>query len=121
VKPNFLLFSQNKNNVKRNKNNSEGVDGNEQCSSNVKEAPPKRTILYNSIAKVRKWDDTYLKYGFFLPDDQILNVAATFQKCKNNREKYLLFNFCNNCLFVEVSYNEMFDFLRSDSCFLNFS
>jgi len=25
------------------------------------------------------------RYGFFLPDDQILNVAATFQKCKNNR------------------------------------
>jgi len=25
--------------VKRNNNNSEGVDGNEQCSSNVKEAP----------------------------------------------------------------------------------
>jgi len=30
--------------VKRNNNNSEGVDGYEQCSSNVKEAPPpKRT------------------------------------------------------------------------------
>jgi len=39
--------------VKRN-NNSEGVDGNEQCSSNVKEAPnPKRTRC-NSTAKVRK-------------------------------------------------------------------
>jgi len=39
--------------MKRN-NNSEGVDGNEQGSSNVKEAPkPKRTKC-NSIAKVRK-------------------------------------------------------------------
>jgi len=38
--------------VKRNNNNSEGVDGNEQCSSNVEEAPnPKRT-KYNSFAKV---------------------------------------------------------------------
>ena len=37
--------------VKRNNNNSEGVDGNEQCSSNVKEAPdPKRTKC-NAIAK----------------------------------------------------------------------
>jgi len=40
--------------VKRNNNNSEGVHGNEQCSSNVKEAPnPKRTKC-NSIAKIRK-------------------------------------------------------------------
>jgi len=44
--------------VKRNNNNCEGVDGNEQCSSNVTEAPnPKRTKC-NSVAKVRKWDDT---------------------------------------------------------------
>jgi len=69
---------------KRNTYNSEDVDGNEKCSSNVKEAPnPKRTNC-NSIVKVRKWDDTYLRYGFFLPNDQILNVASTFQKCKNN-------------------------------------
>ena len=68
-------------------NNSEGVDGNEQCSSNVKEAPnPKRTKC-NSIAKVRKWDNTHMRHGFFLPDDQILNVAvaATFRKRKNNQ------------------------------------
>jgi len=72
-------------NVKRNNNNNEGVDGNEQCSSNVKEAPdPKRTKC-NSIAKIRKWDDTSFRYRFFLPDDQILNVAAKFQKCKNKR------------------------------------
>jgi len=38
--------------AKRNNNNSECVDGNEQCSSNVKEAPnPKRTTC-RSIAKV---------------------------------------------------------------------
>jgi len=29
-------------------------------------------------------DDTYLRYGFFLRDDHILNAAATFQNCKNN-------------------------------------
>jgi len=63
---------------KRNNNNSEGVDGNEQGSSNVKETPdPKRTKC-NSVAKIRKWDDTYLRYGFFVPDDHILNVAAKF-------------------------------------------
>jgi len=33
---------------------------------------------------------------------------------------FLLFTFCNNCLFVDVSNNEMFDLLRSNSCFLHF-
>jgi len=66
-------------------NNGDGVDGNEQCSSNVKEAPnPKRTKC-NAIAKVMKWNGTYCRYGFFLPDGQILNVANKFHKCKNNR------------------------------------
>jgi len=66
-------------------NNSEGVDGNEQCSSNVKEAhDPKRTKC-NAIANVRKWNSTYFRYGFFLPDGQILNVADKIHKCKNNR------------------------------------
>jgi len=78
--------------VKRNNNNSEGVDGNEQCSSNVKEAPDPKRSKCNSIAKIREWDDTYFRYGFFLPDDQILNVAAKIQKCKNERViKYLAF------------------------------
>ena len=71
--------------MKRNNNNSEGVDGNEQCSSNVKEAPNPKQTKCNSIAKVRIWGDAYLTCRFFLPDDQILNVAATFNKCKNNR------------------------------------
>jgi len=31
---------------------------------------------------------------------------------------FLFFNFCNNCLFVEVSHNEVFDFLTSNSFFL---
>jgi len=76
--------------AKRNNNKSGSVEGNEQYSSNVKEAPnPKRTNC-NSIAKVRKWDHTHLRYGFFLPDHQILNVAATFRKCKNNRVFKLL-------------------------------
>jgi len=58
---------------------------------------------------------------FFLPDDQILNVGltATFQECKNNRViEFLSFDFCNNCLFVEGSNIKIFDFLRSNSCFL---
>jgi len=75
--------------VKRN-NNSEGGVVNEQCSSNVKEAPPPKRTKWNSIAKVRKWDDTYLRYAFFLPDDQILKVAATFKQCKNNQVIKLL-------------------------------
>jgi len=51
--------------VKRNNNNSEGVDGNEQCSSNIKQATHPKWSKRNSIAKVRKWDDTYLRYVFF--------------------------------------------------------
>jgi len=66
--------------VKRNNNNSEGVDGNEQRSSNVKEAPhPKRTKC-NSIAKVRKWDDTYFRYGFFLPDAECSGYVPEMQE-----------------------------------------
>jgi len=61
------------------------VDGNEQCSSNVQEAPDPKRTKRNSIVNIRKLDDTYFRYGFFLPDDQILNVAAKFQKCKNKR------------------------------------
>jgi len=99
--------------VKWNSNNSEGVDDNEQCSSNVKEAPdPKRTKC-NSIAKIRQWDDTYFRRWFFLPDDQILNVAAKFQKCKKSESlSLLLFKFCNHCSFVELSDNEILDFLQ---------
>jgi len=71
--------------VKRNNSSSEGVHGNEQCSSNAKEAPnPKRTEC-KSIAKVRKWDHTCLRYGIYLPNSEC-TVADTFQKCKNNRD-----------------------------------
>ena len=55
--------------VKRNSNKSEGVNSIEQ------EAPPSKRTKCNETAKVRKWDKTYLKYGFFLPEDQIPNVA----------------------------------------------
>jgi len=61
--------------VKRNNNSRKGVEGNEQCSSNAKKAPPPKRTKCNSVVKVRKWDETCLGYGFFLPDDQILNVA----------------------------------------------
>ena len=78
--------------VKRNNNNSEGEDGNEQRNSNVKEAPDPKRTKRNLIAKIRKWDDTYFRYEFFFPEDQILHVAAKFQKCKNERViKFLAF------------------------------
>ena len=65
--------------MKRN-NNSDGVDGDEQCSSNIKEAPnPKRTKC-NSIAKDRKWDDTYLRYGFFLPNSECSKYIPEMQE-----------------------------------------
>jgi len=94
-------------------NDNRGVDGNEQCSSNLKDAPNPNRTTCNSIAKVRKWDDWYLRYTFFC---QILNIAYTFQKCKDNRvSNFLLFNFCNNGVFVEVCNNEIFDFLTRNS------
>jgi len=43
--------------VKRN-NKSEGVDGNEQCSSSTKEASNPQRTECTSTVKVRKWDDT---------------------------------------------------------------
>jgi len=46
--------------VKRNNNNSEGVDGNEQRSSNVKEVSNPQRTNSTSTVKVRKWDDIYL-------------------------------------------------------------
>ena len=55
--------------VKQNSNNSKDLDRNEQ------EAPPSKRTKCNKTSKVRKWDETYLKYGFFLPDDRIPNVA----------------------------------------------
>jgi len=69
----------------QNNNNSEGVDGNEQCSSNVQQGPDQKRTKCNSIANVRKLLDTYLLYGFFSANDQILNVVAKIQKCKNKR------------------------------------
>jgi len=56
------------------------VDGNEQCSSNVKEVPnPKRTRC-NSTAKVRKWDDTHLRYEFFLRNFECSRYVLEMQK-----------------------------------------
>jgi len=110
--------------VKRN-NNSEGVDGNEQCSSNVKEVPnPKRTRC-NSTAKVRKWDDTHLRYVFFLRNLECSRNARTIPEMQEHSRNartteplhLLIFNFCNNCIFVEVSNKELLDFLTSNSCF----
>jgi len=96
------------------------------CSSNVKEAPnPKRTKC-NTVAKVRKHDGTNFRYGFFLLDDQILNVTAVAARLHSKNARiteslnFLLFNFCNSCSFVKVSNNDIFNFLTSNSCFFNF-
>jgi len=47
--------------VKQTNNSSESVNGNKQCSLNVKEAPPPKQTKCNSIAKVRNgiWDMDY--------------------------------------------------------------
>ena len=55
--------------VKRNGNNCKGVDSIEQ------EAPLFKRNKCNKTAIVKKWDEGYFQYGFFLPDDQILNVT----------------------------------------------
>jgi len=51
--------------VKRNNNNSDGVNGNEQFSPNVKEALNSKQTKCNSIAKVRNWEGTNLQIRFF--------------------------------------------------------
>jgi len=64
--------------VKRNNNNSEGVDSNEQCSSYVKESPnPKRT---NSTSKVKKRDDTHLRHGFVLRNSECSRYIPEMQE-----------------------------------------
>ena len=68
--------------VKRNNNNSEGVDGNEQCISNVKEVANPKWTKCDSFAKVENRMTHIWDTGSFC---QILNVAAKFQKCKNKR------------------------------------
>jgi len=52
--------------VKQNNNSSEGVDGNEQCSSNVKKSSNPQCTECTSTDKGRKRDDTHLRYGLFL-------------------------------------------------------
>jgi len=66
--------------VKRNNNNSEGVDGYEQCSSNVKEAPNSKQTKCNSIINGRKWDDTYLRYVFFSPNSECSRYIPEMQE-----------------------------------------
>jgi len=81
--------------MKRYNNNCEDMDGNEQSSSTVNEAPNPKVTKCNSIAKVRKSDDTYFRYGFF---SQNLNVEDTFQNARTTESlTFLFFNFCNNC------------------------
>ena len=41
-----------------------------------------------------------------------MNVVLHSKNARTTESlNFLLFNFCNNCLFVEVSNNEIFDFL----------
>ena len=66
-------------NVKLNNNHSEVVDGNEQCSSYVKETPEPKLTKCNSIVKVRKWDDTCLRYGLFLRNSECSRYVPEMQ------------------------------------------
>jgi len=70
--------------VKRNNNNSEGVDGKEQCSSNVIEASDPQRTNCNSTAKVRKWDDAHLRYGFFLGNFECSKYIPEMQQKPNH-------------------------------------
>ena len=62
--------------------------GNERCSPNVKEAPNPKQTKCTSIDKVRKWEDIYLRFGFFLPDDKILNVQQLHSKNARTTESF---------------------------------
>ena len=92
------------------------MGGNKQCSSSIKEAANPQRTECTSTVKVRKWDDTHLGYGFFLGN---IECSRYIPEMEEQPSRYIscFFNFCNNCLFVEVSNNEIFDFLTSSSCF----
>jgi len=62
--------------VKQNNNNSEGLDGNEQCK---KEAPNLKWTKCNSITKLENWT-TYLRYGFFFPNSECSRYIPDMQK-----------------------------------------
>ena len=95
---------------KRNSNNSECMDGNGQCSSNVKEASDPQRTKCTSKVKVRKWDDTHLRYGFLLRNSECSRYIPWMQE-RPSHYISCFFYFCNNCLFVEVSNNEIFKYL----------
>jgi len=59
--------------VKRNNNNSEGVDSNEQCSSNVKEAPSPKRTKFNSTAKLENGTAHIWDTGSFC---EVVNVGG---------------------------------------------
>jgi len=78
---------------------------------------PGPPILWSGSGETHIWD----RYGLFWPDDQIVNVVLHSKKARTTESlNFLLFNFCNNCFFVEVSNNEIFDFRTSYSCFSKF-
>ena len=54
----------------------------EQCSISVKGAPNAKRTKCNSIAKARKWDDTYLRYVFFArwPNFECSSYIPTLQE-----------------------------------------
>jgi len=73
----------------------------------LKESPNLKRTKYNSIAKVRKWDDTYLIWEFFFAKFWMYQIHSRTARTTNPLN-FLLFNFCNNYLFVEVSNNKIF-------------
>ena len=105
--------------VKPKNSNSEGVVGNEPCSSVVSETPPPKRTKCNSIAKVRKWDETYLRYRSFFWNSECSRCVPEMQEQDQSVESlnFLLFTFCNKCLFVEVFNDEMFGFPTSNLFF----
>ena len=66
--------------MKRNNNNSEGVDGYQQWSSNAIEAPSRSGPNVIQLPRLENGTTHIWDTG---PFHIILNVADTFQKCKN--------------------------------------
>jgi len=92
------------------------VDGNEQCSLNVKNVlNPKRTKC-NSIAKVEMGRHIHLRYGFFLSNSECSRYIPEMQEQSSHEISFYL----TSVMIVEVSNNEKFNFLTSNLCFLHF-
>ena len=107
--------------VKWNNNNSGGVDGSEQCSSKVKEAPRRSEPNVIQLGKLENgttltWDA--VPFGGW-PKSECSRYIQEMQEQTSHLISCILTSVIT-VVFAEVSNNEIYDFLTSNSWFSNF-